>query len=136
MAYISHRSIHLPCLYWIHKKHHEYNKIFIPMVGAYSSPVEFIVNNAIPNVIGIKILASFTDVHIITITIWIIFRVIESCEGHCGYEWPWAQLNILPFSAGTNYHYFHHTNYVCNYGAILTLYDSLFDTNEEYSEKL
>jgi sterol desaturase/sphingolipid hydroxylase (fatty acid hydroxylase superfamily) len=43
--------------------------------------------------------------------------------------------NCLPFSGGSDEHYFHHSNNSGNYGAILHIFDTLANTNVEYIEK-
>ena len=80
-------------------------------------------------------LARIYPVHIFSVIIWLTFRVIESSDGHCGYDWPWALSHWLPFSAGGNYHFFHHSRNSGNYGAILHIMDTLSGTNNEYIQK-
>lgn len=129
--YWVHRIIHLPNFYWIHKEHHEYN-VTMSLAPQYAHPIEHIFANTIPVGIGYKFLSKVYPVHIFTILIWITMRMFETCDGHSGYNWPWGQSQLLPFSAGGSYHYFHHKQNVGNYGAILSLFDVVFDTNKEY----
>lgn len=126
-----HRIIHLPKFYWIHKEHHEYN-VTMSLAPQYAHPIEHIFANTIPVGIGYKLLSKVYPVHIFTILIWITMRMFETCDGHSGYNWPWGQSQLLPFSAGGSYHYFHHKQNVGNFGAVLNLFDVIFDTNKEY----
>ena len=133
--YFAHRLIHHPSLYWIHKKHHSYNST-IALAAQYCHPIEMVLANNLPTGIGIKILSFFYPVHIYTIIIWFTFRVVETNDGHCGYDWPWAQAELLPLSAGGNYHAFHHSRNSGNYGAMIHFIDTLLGTNEDYDKEL
>ena len=57
-------------------------------------------------------------------------------DGHCGYDWPWGIANWVPFSSGSGYHFFHHSNNVGNYGAIVHVFDTIYGTNKAFLEKL
>lgn len=131
LFYWMHRVVHHPKLYWIHKQHHEYN-VTITLAAQYAHPIEHIFANSIPVGIGYKFLSKVYPVHIFTILIWYTMRMFETYDGHSGYNWPWGQSQLLPFSAGGSYHYFHHKQNVENYGAILNLFDTIFDTNKNY----
>lgn len=78
LFYWSHSSLHNPKLYWIHKKHHEYN-IAVTIASTYAHPLEFIFGNAIPTGIGYHLLAKVTPVHYVTIIAWMTFRLFETC---------------------------------------------------------
>lgn len=129
--YTVHRLLHHPKFYWIHKLHHEYN-VTVCIALEYAHPIEQLLANNIPVGLGWKLLSMVYPVHIFTIIIWVTFRLIESSDGHCGYSWPWAQSQLLPFSGSGSYHFFHHKQNVGNYGAILNILDTLFDTNSDY----
>lgn len=58
--------------------------------------------------------------------------MFETLDGHCGYEWPWAQAAVIPFSAGPTYHSFHHSKNSGNYGAMLHIWDTMMGTNDDY----
>jgi sterol desaturase/sphingolipid hydroxylase (fatty acid hydroxylase superfamily) len=131
--YFAHRLIHLPQFYWIHKDHHEYN-VTIALAAQYAHPIEQILANSIPAGLGYKMLSKVYPVHMVAIIIWLSFRLFETCDGHSGYNWPWGQSQLLPFSAGGSYHYFHHKQNVGNYGAIMTIFDTIFDTNKDYNK--
>ena len=128
--YTFHRVMHHPKLYFLHKQHHEYN-VTTSLAIIHSGKVEQF-SNVVATGIAYKILAEYYPVHIFTVIIWLIFRFVESLDGHCGYEWPWAISNWVPFTSGGKYHFFHHSNNVGNYGGIVHVFDTIFGTNKVY----
>ena len=129
--YWSHRLLHHPKLYWIHKQHHQYN-ITISLAATYAHPLEFIFGNVIPYSLGFLILKNFMGVHIVSILIWNFYGVLDTSEGHSGYEWDWCQLSFLPWKLKANYHDFHHTHNSGNFGSSFGLWDTLMGTNKDY----
>ncbi|OMJ94020.1 hypothetical protein SteCoe_2939 [Stentor coeruleus] len=128
--YWSHRFLHHPFMYKrFHKQHHEY-VVSIGLAGAYSHPVEFILSGLMPTSLGPVLLGK--QCHIITLYLWVIMRNLESVDGHSGYELPWSPFRLLPFSAGAEYHGYHHSHNIGNYGSLLTLWDSLCSTNTSF----
>jgi len=132
--YWGHRLLHHPKLYpYIHKIHHEYN-ITISLCAEYAHPLEFVVSNLLPTNSGPKILGS--RVHFATYCIWIIIRLMETADGHCGYEFSWSPYRLLPLSGSSIYHNFHHSHNVGNYGSFFTIWDTLCGTNRHYFKYL
>ena len=129
--YWSHRLLHHPKLYWIHKQHHQYN-ITITLAATYAHPIEFIFGNIIPYSLGFLILKNFTSVHIVSIIIWNFYGILDTSEGHSGYEWDWCQLSFFPWKLKANYHDFHHTHNSGNFGSSFGLWDTLMGTNKDY----
>lgn len=129
--YFIHSILHNPRFYWLHKLHHEYN-VTIALAVQYAHPIEHILANNVPAGLGYKLLSKVYPVHIFTIIIWLTFRLFETCDGHSGYDWPWGQSQLLPFSAGGPYHYFHHKQNTGNYGSVLHIVDTIFNTNKDY----
>ena len=72
--------------------------------------------------------------HFLTVMMWGMVAVIDSHNGHCGYEFPWVPQKLFPFNLPPSYHDFHHTKNKGNYGSAITIWDSLFDTNYEFYE--
>jgi len=126
--YLFHRIGH-EYLYRIHKLHHEF---VVPtlLATSYFHPVDLIMGALIPLSIGPKLLG--TNMHFLTNLIWGIWRLNEAYEGHSNYNIPWSPFRIPPFSASSEYHSFHHTNNVGNYGSTLLIEDTLTGTNVEY----
>jgi len=122
--------LHHPKLYpHIHKIHHEYN-ITVSIASEYAHPLEILVANILPTALGAKILGS--KMHILTYFMWLVIRVMETCDGHCGYEFSWSPYRLLPLSGSSNYHNFHHYQNVGNYGSFFTLWDTICGTNRHY----
>lgn len=63
---------------------------------------------------------------------WIIMRVGESLDSHCGYEFSWSPYRLLPLSGSTSFHDYHHSTNVGNYGSYFTFWDTIFKTNKSY----
>jgi methylsterol monooxygenase/4-alpha-methyl-delta7-sterol-4alpha-methyl oxidase len=134
LFYWCHRMLHHPKIYpYIHKRHHEYN-ITVSISSEYAHPLEFIFGNAIPYAAGSKILGS--QVHIVTYIMWGIVRVMETVDGHSGYEFSWSPYRLLPLSGSSSYHNFHHLQNVGNYCSFFTLWDTLCGTNKSYFKHL
>lgn len=130
--YWSHRTLHHKSLYpYIHKIHHEYNNP-ISVSSEFAHPIEFVLANMLPNAVGSKILGS--RVHLATYLLWVCFRVMETLDGHSGYEFSWSPYRLLPLSGSANYHNFHHTHNVGNYGSFFMIWDTVFGTNKQYFE--
>lgn len=134
LFYWGHRFLHIPQIYpYIHKVHHEYN-ITVSISAEYAHPLEFIVANLIPTNAGPKILGP--KVHLATYCIWIIIRLMETADGHCGYEFSWSPYRLLPLSGSSIYHNFHHSHNVGNFGSFFTFWDTLCGTNRHYFKYL
>ena len=43
---------------------------------------------------------ALTGPHLITLWLWLVLRVIETVEAHCGYHFPWSPSNFLPLYGG------------------------------------
>lgn len=127
--YWGHRLLHHPKLYpHIHKIHHQWNHTVI-ISNEYSHPLEYTIAN-LPAAIGPKILGK--RMHLITLWMWIIMRVGESLDSHCGYEFSWSPYRLLPLSGSTSFHDYHHSTNVGNYGSYFTFWDTIFKTNKSY----
>lgn len=123
--------MHTPQFYWIHKKHHEYTTT-ISIAAEYAHPIEFILSNSIPTIIGFKVLAYFYPVHIVTALTWLIYRIILTSDLHSGYEFPWDFYRLLPFTAPASYHDYHHSHNVGNFASSFMLIEALLGHNKEY----
>jgi len=77
VSYAAHWALHLPSLYFIHKKHHEYTTT-ISLTATYANPFEYIFSNLLSTALCIPILVFLTDVHIVSILPWIYFRITET----------------------------------------------------------
>ena len=76
--YWLHRLLHHPKFYWIHKQHHQYN-MPVSLAATYAHPIEFIFANALPFGLGYRLLSDFMNVHLVTIIVWSVYRLTETC---------------------------------------------------------
>jgi len=124
--YFTHRWLHSPSLYKIHKQHHEYHAT-IGFAAEYAHPFEQLLSNHLPFVIGPLLLG----LHLWTWWIWLVWRLWKTYMAHSGYSFP--SLLPPPFWTDTNveFHDFHHTHNKGNYG-VSPLWDILLDTNKDF----
>lgn len=127
MFYFSHLLLHQPGWYWIHKYHHEYRQT-ISLAAHYVHPIEYVLAGTLPSSLGFQLLSFVTPVHYSTVLVWLIYRMIQSYEGHCGYTWSWNTLSLFPYTVGSDFHDFHHAMNVGNYGSVFMIWDALFHT--------
>jgi sterol desaturase/sphingolipid hydroxylase (fatty acid hydroxylase superfamily) len=102
----------------------------------YAHPFEFIIGNVIPSLFGLMILKR--RIHAITLITWMTLRLIETYDGHSGYEFPISMFKVIPFMSDPSYHNYHHLKNIGNYGSFTWIWDTIFQTNSEfhkYAEK-
>jgi sterol desaturase/sphingolipid hydroxylase (fatty acid hydroxylase superfamily) len=133
--YWSHRFLHFDFIYpYLHKEHHVY-KNSISISGEHSHPIDYMFSSLLPSNLGALILGN--RIHAITHTVWMVFRVAESADGHCGYDFSWSPFRFIPFSAGSEFHNYHHSNFKGNYGSFFTFWDTICGTvNDSYKKFL
>ena len=128
--YFNHRVLHQSWVYpSIHKIHHEHKATF-SLASLHAHPFEYIFGNVLPTMIGPMILGH--RMHRAAVCGWLFVRVLESLDGHCGYDFPWSPFRLLPFQPEGNYHDFHHETNVGNYGTFFTWCDTIFGTNSAF----
>ncbi|XP_035783792.1 fatty acid hydroxylase domain-containing protein 2-like isoform X1 [Anopheles albimanus] len=102
--YYVHRFLHLGPLYrYVHKKHHEWSAPFA-WTAMYCHPLEHILSNMIPPMIGIQLMRA----HILTAAIWFPLVIFNTIRDHCGYH--------LPFFPSPEYHDYHHAKFTECFG--------------------
>ena len=124
--YWSHRFLHWDKIYsYFHKIHHKYTNT-VSIASTFSHPVEFFISSILPTSAGPLILGHRG--HFITYWIWITIRVLESTDGHSGYEFSWSPYRLLPFSGSSEYHSYHHINTKGNFCSLFTFWDRICGT--------
>ena len=130
VTYWYHRTAHeSKFLYKYHKVHHEYNEVFT-LTTEYFHPLDYTFGILIPSAIPFFILGS--KAHCFMFLFWQMWKIFESTEAHCGYEFPWSPIRILPFASGPSFHDFHHSKNVGTYCGIIYLWDHFNNSSGEY----
>ncbi|KAL2523730.1 Methylsterol monooxygenase 2-2 [Abeliophyllum distichum] len=101
--YWGHRILHTKWLYkHVHSVHHEYATPF-GLTSEYAHPAE-ILFLGFATIVG----PAITGSHLITLCLWMVLRVLETVEAHCGYHFPLSLSNFLPLYGGADFHDYHH----------------------------
>ncbi|KAG7261668.1 hypothetical protein CRUP_010874 [Coryphaenoides rupestris] len=121
MFYYSHRLFHHPALYkHVHKQHHEWTAP-IGVVSIYAHPLEHMLSNMLPAVLGPVLLGS----HLATTSLWYCLALISTTVSHCGYH--------LPFLPSPEFHDFHHLKFNQCFG-VLGVLDRLHGTDSKFRQ--
>lgn len=133
--YCAHRLFHYGWFYKnIHKQHHKYVAPF-GFTAEYAHPVE--VMSLGIGTVGFPILYAYIaksqgnalpELHLFTITCWIILRLFQAVDSHSGYDFPWSLNKFIPFWAGAAHHDMHHHYFIGNYASSFTWLDFFFAT--------
>lgn len=130
--YWGHRILHTKWLYkHVHSVHHEYATPF-GLTSEYAHPAE-ILFLGFATVIG----PALTGPHLFTLWLWMVLRVIETVEAHCGYHFPWSPSKFIPLYGGADFHDYHHRVLYTesgNYASTFTYMDWLFGTDKGYQK--
>ncbi|KAL4660020.1 fatty acid hydroxylase domain-containing protein 2 [Arapaima gigas] len=125
--YYSHRQalafelFHHPVIYkHVHKIHHEWTAP-VGVVSLYAHPLEHVLSNMMPALIGPVLLGS----HLATTSLWFTIALLVTTVSHCGYHLP-----LLP---SPEFHDFHHLKFNQCYG-VLGVLDRLHGTDTMFRQ--
>uniref|UniRef100_A0A3Q3K7Y2 Fatty acid hydroxylase domain-containing protein n=1 Tax=Monopterus albus TaxID=43700 RepID=A0A3Q3K7Y2_MONAL len=112
----------------VHKQHHEWTAP-IGIVIHYAHPLDHVVSDMLPVLIGPLILGS----HIVTTAFWFCLVLVFATNMHCGYH--------LPFLPSPEFHDFHHLSFnQCfgNFGVLDWLHgtDTKFRLTKQYERHI
>lgn len=121
LTYWAHKAMHKGWLYkHVHSVHHRV-KNPCAMDNAYFHWIEYLIIASTGYLAPLLMSA-----HIYVLWIWVVIRVSQSVIGHCGYEFPWNPLKIIPLYEGGAYHYYHHIDQRGNLSGILPYLDRVW----------
>ncbi|KMT05173.1 hypothetical protein BVRB_7g173210 [Beta vulgaris subsp. vulgaris] len=128
--YWGHRILHTKWLYQhVHSVHHEYATPF-GLTSEYAHPAE-ILFLGFATIVG----PAITGPHLFTLWLWMVLRVLETVEAHCGYHFPWSPSNFIPLYGGSDFHDYHHRLLYTksgNYSSTFMYMDRIFGTDHGY----
>ncbi|KAI9011796.1 hypothetical protein DFJ74DRAFT_710705 [Hyaloraphidium curvatum] len=140
--YWSHRALHHPSWYpYIHKVHHQY-KENATLAAENAHPVEFLLGNVIPVIAGPLVLSALSArfpslrVHIFTVALWAMVRMVVSLDEHVGYTFPWSPVRALLPDVVRHEpaHAFHHSVNMGMYASQTGFWDWLCGTDRVFNE--
>ncbi|ODQ81558.1 hypothetical protein BABINDRAFT_108819 [Babjeviella inositovora NRRL Y-12698] len=126
--YWAHRLFHHGWFYKnIHKQHHRYAAPF-GLTAEYAHPVE-VISLGFGTVGFPMIYAYFTrDLHLFTVTCWVVLRLFQAVDSHSGYDFPWSLNKFIPFWSGAEHHDLHHRYFIGNYASSFRWWDFCLKT--------
>lgn len=100
--YWSHRLMHKPFFYYLHKKHHLY---VIPhsLAGLYTSPIEMLISNHLSMVLALKLVSCYSVDMLILESAVVALNILKSHNSDKIWE-------------GSQHHDLHHKKMNCNFG--------------------
>eukprot|EP00123_Amoebidium_parasiticum_P012880 comp21631_c0_seq1/m.30370 comp21631_c0_seq1/g.30370 ORF comp21631_c0_seq1/g.30370 comp21631_c0_seq1/m.30370 type:complete len:343 (-) comp21631_c0_seq1:229-1257(-) len=127
--YWIHRLLHHRSIYkYVHKVHHEHTHPF-GISAEYAHPIETVFLG-----IGTILGPLFFARHLLTLWVWLVFRLYETIEDHSGYDLPFNPTNLIPFWGGPVHHDHHHKTFDGNYASVFSFWDWLFGTDIQFQE--
>jgi len=127
--YYAHRMLHHPFLYkTLHKRHHEWISP-IAVTAIYCHPIEHMLSNLLPPLLGPIVMGS----HTATVWLWLTIVTLSTLNAHSGYHFP--------FFPSPEAHDFHHLKFNQNFGMLGVLdrlhgTDTLFRASKAYQRHI
>jgi methylsterol monooxygenase len=130
--YWAHRTFHRPTLYKkIHKTHHEF-VVPTAIAALYAHPIEFVLANSLPVMAGPFLLCVLgIPVHLGVLWIWLFLRVLETLDGHSGYNFRLWFPHKLIYGAGAQPHDEHHSKFNGNFASFFHHWDKIHGSTLE-----
>lgn len=128
--YWGHRILHHPFLYKrIHKKHHMFKTLTGYCIASeFTHPVETVLANVVPVLAGPMMVGP----HLITYFVWVVLRMLKTCDAHCGYAFPWSPFGLFfPFNPAER-HDFHHEKNLGSFGSFFLIWDTICGTDADF----
>ena len=127
LFYASHRLLHWSKFLYkhVHKFHHRFHYT-LSIASECTHPVEFVLGNGLPFLLGPLVVGK---VHAYTVIAWLVWRIVETNDGHSGYDLPWMPARVLPFAGKSADHDAHHSINSGNLSSFLYIWDHVFGTN-------
>jgi methylsterol monooxygenase len=127
--YWNHRMMHEVTWFYknVHKIHHTYSAPF-GLAAEYASPIEVMMLGFGTVFCPIIYCAVTKDLHVLTMYLWIVCRLLQAIDAHSGYDFPWSLHKFLPFWGGADFHDLHHEKFVGNYSSSFRWWDYMCNT--------
>jgi 4-alpha-methyl-delta7-sterol-4alpha-methyl oxidase len=128
LFYWTHYLTHvIPKVYqFMHREHHHYRQP-IGLVSMLADPFESATQNQITTWL---LPALMPEKHVLTICLWVLIRIHQTVNAHCGYDLPYITMKwYFPWLfVGARVHDYHHRVGSYNYGSFFTIWDRLNGT--------
>ena len=103
----------------------------IGIVSEFANPMEDLLCNIFASIGGCLFLGS----HPVVFWSWLSFRLVETIDAHCGYNFPFSPFCLFPsIQGGADKHEFHHAHNVGNFGSFFVFWDWIMGTDAEYNK--
>ena len=130
LFYWGHRALHHKSIYkYVHKHHHRF-KVNIGICSEFAHPIEDVLANMIPSLLGAFIMRS----HPLTVWVWLAVRLWETIDAHSGYSFKFSPFHVFSWQGGAERHDFHHSHNVGCYGSFTIFWDWLCATDKAFLE--
>lgn len=140
LHYVTHRLAHTKYIYkYIHKTHHKYESDTNILASFHQDPMDLIITNLIPMYITSKII-TFSSVQFF---IFLFYKTFIEVAGHSGkisnsssfVQCVWLP-KLINIELKSIDHYYHYSKNNCNYAKRFSVWDKMFGTFYEDTNKI